>query len=189
MRVLSPSLVLALLLASCASSPRSRFYTLDPVPPRVQRPAPGLMLQVAAVHIPEVLQRQEMVRESAPETLHLSDRNRWGAPLAGMIQRVLEQDLAARLPASTMLSPGSLPPAGTQVLVIDVLRFDAGPSGNVRFEGSWAQFAPGSGKPLLMQRVQLAAQAHPVGGSRGQAAAMSRLLGRLADRIAATLAR
>ncbi len=188
MRSLAPCLVLALLLASCASSPPSRFYTLDPVPPRVQLPAAGLMLQVAAVHIPEVLQRQEMVRESAPETLHLSDRNRWGAPLAGMIQRVLEQDLAARLPASTVLPPGSLPPAGTHVLVVDVLRFDAGPSGTVRLEGSWAQFAPGSGEPLLPQRVQLVTRAHPAGGSRGQAAAMSRLLGRLADRIAAILA-
>ena len=186
MRALAIALIV--LLAGCASSPPSRFYTLDPAPARVRLPAAGLTLQVAAVHIPAVLDRQEMVRESAPERLQLSDRNRWGAPLAQMMRDVLAQDLAARLTGSTLLAPEALPPAGTRVLVVDVLHFDAGPSGEVRLEGSWSQLAPGSGKPLLTQRVRLTARAQP-GGYRSQAAAMSRLLGRLADRIAKTLAR
>lgn len=181
-------IALILVLAACASSPPSRFYTLDPAPARVTRPAAGLVLQVAAVHIPAELDRQEMVRESAPETLQMSDRDRWGAPLAEMMRRVLAQDLATRLTGSTVLAPEALPPPGTRVLVVDVLRFDAGPSGEVRFEGSWSELAARSGKPLLTRHVRLTAPARR-GGYRGQAAAMSGLLGRLADRIASSLAR
>lgn len=176
-----------MLLAGCATSPPSRFYTLDPAPARVRLPASGLIVQVAAVHIPAELDRQEMVRQSAPDTLRLSDRNRWGAPLARMMQRVLAQDLSARLRGSTVLAPETLPPTGTRVLVIDVLRFDAGPSGEVRFEGSWSQLAAGSGKALLTRRIRLTAHA-PHDSYGGQAAAMSRVLGQLADRIARTLA-
>ena len=178
---------LVLLLAACASSPPTRFYTLDPVPARVTLPASGLTLQVAAVHIPGVLDRQEMVRESSPERLQLSDRNRWGAPLAEMMRRVLAQDLAARLPGSTVLPPETVPPAGTRVLAVDVQRFDAGPSGKIRLEGSWSELAAPSGKPLLTRHVRLTAPAQ-AGGYRGQAKAMSLLLGRLADRIASSLA-
>ncbi|MGH8289741.1 MAG: PqiC family protein [Steroidobacteraceae bacterium] len=181
------AIALILLLAGCASSPPVRFYTLAPVAPaRHPPPAARITVQIAAVHIPVVLDRQEMVRESAPETLQVSDGNRWGAPLADMIQRVLTQDLAARLLGSTVLAPQALPPAGTRVLVLDVLRFEVGPSGRAALEGSWSLFATDSGQALLIRRVSLTSR-QSAGSYRGQAAAMSRLLGRLADRIAAAL--
>lgn len=178
---------LMLLVAGCATSPPTRFYTLDPVKP-AQHVAPStpITLQVAAVHLPAMLDRQEMVRETAPDQLHVSDRNRWGAPLGGMIGRVLEQDLLARLPGATIVPAGTLPRAHTRVLVIDVLRFGSGPSGRVRFEGSWSVFAGQSTHPSLSRRVQLSTRA-PVGSFAAQAAAMSRLLGQLCDRIVQSL--
>lgn len=181
------TLVLALLLTGCAASPPARFYTLDPVAPLSNPPATAaLTVQVAAVRIPGILDRQEMVRESAPETLELSDRNRWGAPLGQMMQRVLTQDLAARLPGSTLLGPTALPPAGSRIVAVDVLRFDAGPSGEIVLQGSWTLLAAGNDRPLASHSVNLAS-AGPIGDYAEQAAAMSRLLGRLADRIAAAL--
>jgi uncharacterized lipoprotein YmbA len=187
-RVLALALALTALLAGCAAGPPSRFYSLTAVPPRASLHAPGLMLQIAAVHIPAILDRQEIVRESTPNLLQLSNRNRWGAPLAAMIRQVLEQDLAARLRGSTVLPAEAAAPAGTHVLVIDLLRFDVGPSGTVRLQGSWMQFAPDGTRPVLTRQITLAA-AHPASGYRSQTAAMSRLLGRLADRIAATVTR
>lgn len=183
----SVAIALIVVLAGCASSPPTRFYTLDPIMPAGQGPvSTPLTLQVASVHLPAVLDRQEMVRESAPETLQLSDRNRWGAPLGGMMRRVLSQDLAARLPAGAVLGPDASPPAGAKVLVVDVLRFDAGPSGTVALEGSWTLFAAGSDRALLTRPIRLASSS-PVRSYHDQAIAMSRLLGRLADQIAESL--
>lgn len=182
------TVALIVLLAGCASSPPTRFYTLDPtVPAQTVRPNATLTLQVSAVHIPAVLDRQEMVRESAPERLQVSNRSRWGAPLGEMIRRVLSQDLLARLPGSTLLAPQELPPAGTRVVVLDVLHFSAGPSGRVRLQGTWSVFSGTAAHAFLSAPVQLVS-AQPVHGFRAQAAAMSRLLGRLADRIAGVLA-
>lgn len=184
----SVAVLLTLVLVGCASSPPTQFYTLDPLTPA--RPGPAgvsLVLQVAAVHIPAVLDRQEMVREREPERLQVSDRHRWGAPLAEMIRRVLAQDLLARLPGSTLLAPQELPPSTARVLVLDVLRFAAGPSGRVHLEGNWSAFAGPAAQPFLSARIELASR-RPATGFRAQATAMSRLLGRLADHIAHALA-
>ena len=72
--------------------------------------------------------------------------------------------------------------------MVDVLRFDAGPSGTVVFEGSWTVLAAGSDQPLLTRAVRLRANVR-ARSFHSEAAAMSRLLGRLADRIAALLER
>ncbi len=181
------AIALIVLLAGCASSPRTRFYTLDALVPAHHEPlGTALTLQVGAVRVPAILDRQEMVRESAPQRLQVSDRHRWGAPLAEMIRGVLAQDLLARLPGATLLPPQQLPPAHARVLVLDVLRFAASPSGRVHLDGTWSVYVGHCTQPRFSAREQLVA-GRPVRTYGAQAAAMSRLLGRLAERIAHTL--
>lgn len=177
------------LLAACGSSPPTRFYTLDPVPPHASAAVPSAELRVklAAVHIPPALDRQEMVREQAPDQLAVSDQNRWGAPLGEMIQRVLTQDLTARLGPDRVLLPEE--PASDQVdqIVLDILQFDSGPTGSVTFDGSWSLVRSGSDKPLIDCHVHERESAAP-GDYASDATAMSRILGRLADKIAGAVA-
>ena len=176
------------LLAACGSSPKTQFYTLDPVPPQGAMPAaPSIPVQVASVHIPPALDRQEMVRESAPHQLDISDQNRWGGSLDNMVQRVLTQDLAQRLSPSSVVLPQEPAPAPHDAIVVDILQFDQDASGQVIFDGSWSLTASDSDKPLTSRHVRLSARA--VSNSYSdQVAAMSDVLGELSDNIAGDLA-
>jgi uncharacterized protein len=180
---------LSLLLIGCGSSPPTQFYTLDAVPPR-QTPivrAADAKVQVAAVHIPGALDRQEMVRESAPGKLDVSDQNRWGAPFGEMTRRVLTQDLVQRLGPAAVILPDEPAPQADKI-VVDILQFGSGPSGLVTFDGSCSLMRGGSDTPLATFHVHLSENAQP-DNYRSDAAAMSHILGELADEIAAAVTR
>lgn len=167
-------------LCGCGSSPKTSFFTLDAVDGA--RVAGDKPIQVAAVHIPPDLDRQEIVRERAPGQLDLSNPNRWGAPFDEMVQRTLTQDLARRLPEHDVVFPNEPAAPGTLKLVVDILTFDSDPSGQVTFDGSWALVPQGSDQAIADHHVQL----RDTSGNdpASQAAAMSKILGSLADQIA-----
>lgn len=175
-------------LAACGHSPPTRFFTLDPAPAAgVAARSASAPVQLGAVRIPAGLDRPEMVSETAPDRLRIDDQDHWGAPLGDLVRQALAQDLKARLADGALIAPGAPRPAGARVLAVDILAFQPGPDGQVRLEASWSLM---SGSPLqttLSRQVTLTASP-PSGGAGGQAAAMSDLLGRLSDRIAAVLA-
>jgi uncharacterized protein len=176
-------------VASCRSSPPKRFYVLEAVPPQPQQRSTTDAtsgVQVAAVNIPASLDRQEMVRESAAESLEVSDVNRWGAPLADMAQNVLTRDLMQRLPAEKVIPPRLAAPAATYEITADLLQFGRDATGKVNLAGAWSLYRLGSDAPLLTRNIELSEPTREADYS-AQARAMSRLLGRLADDIAAEL--
>lgn len=178
----------ALPLLGCGSSPKTNFFALEPVKAQTQAAQnDGAPIQLAAVHIPPALDRQEMVRRTAGEALDVSDQDRWAAPFDEMVQRVLSQDLAGRLPPGRVIYPDQPAPAGTDPVVIDILAFEDDGTGQVVFQGSWSVLKSGSNLPLLGQQIRLTA---PISGkgSAGDAEAMSNVLGQLSDRIAARVA-
>ena len=180
----------AVLLVACASTP-TKFFTLDPIAPAqpVASGYAGPALKVLAVHIPPVLDREELVQESAPGEIKVHDFEHWSAPLGLTARQVLVQDLAARLPPGEVLGPDS--PAGPHVatLSVDVVAFSAGPSGAV-LQASWSATAPAgaAGAPLVIRSAlqQLQGPATTADGA-GTTQALSLLLGQLADQIAAAL--
>src|SRR6185437_5459200 len=137
-----PVLMLGALLASCASSPPTQFYTLEPVQPcqpagprgaGANTCAPASIqertlhastrpIQLAPVRIPAVLERQEIVTERGSNELLLSNRHRWGAPLGEMARRTLTQDLLQRLQGNEVVLPEQPAPANTREIVVDILR-------------------------------------------------------------------
>lgn len=185
------ALLLMIVLASCRSSPPKHFYVLDAVPSPERGPsaAPKAAVQVAAVNIPPALDRQEMVREGAADSLQISDRNRWGAPLADMTQAVLTRDLMERLPEGAVIPPRTAAPAGIYEITVDLLQFGSNATGSVVLEGGWSLYRLGSDTPLLNRNVQLSERPGPAADYATQARLMSRLLGRLADEMVTSLPR
>jgi len=177
-------LLIVAAVASCRSSPPKHFYVLDPVPPQQGQSAlTRSAVQVASVNIPPAVDRQEMVRESAAESLQISDRNRWGAPLADMTQDVLTRDLMQRLPASQVIPPRTGAPSGAYEVTVDLLQFGSDATGNVVLEGGWSLYRLGADMPLLNRNVKLSEK--PASGDYAdEARQMSQLVGRLADDIA-----
>jgi uncharacterized protein len=188
--------IILVLLASlfgfvaCGSSPQTRFFTLEPQPPSTASAPPieGTPITVDAVHLPPVLDRLELVRHASPDRLVVSDQDRWGVPLDQLARRVLARDLAARLWPGLIVEPGApRPPGPTRGLTVAVQEFDINAAGRVVLDAEWTLLAGRSAKPVTGHpehiEVDVAAD-----GSEAQAAAMSRALGVLADRIVATLA-
>lgn|SRR5487761_809800 len=175
---------LSFMLSGCGSSPPTHYYTLDPVPAAPSsRAAASMVVQVAAVHIPAALDRRGMVREAAAGSADVSAQNRWVAPLSQMVQRVLTQDLARRLPKGRVILPQEPAAANTHKIVVDILQFESNASGDVIFDGSWSLLRSGSAETALATRhVRLSTRG--AGDFGAQAQAMSRILGRLADQIA-----
>lgn len=90
---------LAACVASCASSPPMRFYTLSPVGNEgAGANAPGA-IRVVRVTLPGEIDRAELVRRIDANRLQLAEDDRWAAPLSEMIRRTLSADLQARVPA------------------------------------------------------------------------------------------
>jgi uncharacterized protein len=176
-------------LTACASSPPTQFYSLTPV--SAQSPAPqsdsaasgAMPLRVAAVHVPPTLDRREVVRRGAGDRLEISGVRRWGAPFDEMVQHVLTQNLVDRLPSGSVVLPSSPAPSGTASVVVDLLQFQSDVGGAVILQGSWSLLAPGQSSPALVRDFRYEDSAS---GQEFEdvAAAMSRLLGHLADDIA-----
>ncbi len=171
-------------LAACGSSPPTRFYTLDPVPP--DHPAvafAGPPIQVGQVMLPPDLDRLSIVTRTGPDRLAVSGEDRWAAPLDGMAQRALAADLAARLPRSQVLAPGDpAPPGGTRTVAVNVRRFDSDATGQVTLDAGWALLK--GTPPVAVRRGHETITVQASTATAGaEAAAMSRVLAELADRI------
>lgn len=176
-----------LALAGCGTSPQTRYFTLSVAAgPAKVRHAITAPVTVAAVHVTSSLDRSEMVRRTGANRVAISDKDRWTAPLGTMTRRVLSQDLAARLPPD-MVVPAHLPvPPHATRIVVSIAWFGPDASGRVRLDGGWSLIEGGAEKPALRGVISLKSGATAEGGD-AQAAVMSRLLGRLATRIAASL--
>jgi uncharacterized lipoprotein YmbA len=138
------------------------------------------------VHLPEELDRLEMVSALGANRLALRSEDRWAAPLDDMSRRVLAQDLAQRLPPQMLLPARAAAPRDARALVVDLQSFGVDASGAGRLQGGWSLVGPDR-QPLLRRAVDLSEPA-AAGDAQAQAAVMSRLLGQLADQIAAALA-
>ncbi len=179
----------AALAAGCASSPPTQFFTLEPIPASHSLPeVPHGPIQIVAVHIPPLLDRDQIVREGSPGALIVSDRHRWGAPLGEMMRGVLTQDLLLRLPATAVVLPQQPAPAQTNTLTVDVLRFEADGSGSIILEGAWSLVPPGSDNSTVNLGIHIT---EPASGAdyAPQVHAMSLALAQLADDIAGLVSR
>ena len=184
-----PVLLLALLLASCSSA-QTYTYVLTSVPPaqptgkgRPLRPP----IEVGEVGIPATLDRQEIVLVAPADRLIVEGTSVWGAPIRQLIRRALSEDLEARLPAGSVLPPGTpAPPTGLRILTVSFDRFSADTSGRVVLQADWQLARSGQPPTRLPHSEQVEVNAG-AGTVAAVVPAMSQALGVLADRIAGRL--
>lgn len=177
----------ALALAGCGTSPPVHFFTLAAVSPVGSRVSKiSAPVRIDAVHIPAILDRQEMVRRTGAATVSITDRDRWAAPLGEMARDVLTRDLAERLGKQSVILPRAPLPASGKHLVVNIASFGETSDHRVRLQASWTLMQGEPPQPVLVRDVNLEVKAAGADAA-SQVAAMSELLGKLADRIAAAL--
>jgi uncharacterized lipoprotein YmbA len=177
-----------------------RFYTLTSIAPetRPDASAGATPLRLARVTVPGELDRAQLVRRIDPTRLQIDDQDRWAAPLDEMIRRVLSADLAARLPANSVLdATASAAGERLQALAVDIHEFYADQSCAVTLRATWVLTPPQtrpSGEPggqpeqprQATEQTQVPATG-PCSGADAVPEAMSRALALLSDRIVAAL--
>ena len=176
-----------LCVCGCGHSVPTHYFTLNDIP--AQAPLSTVTaapVQLTAVHIPAELDRPEVVTRLSGNRLKIDDNDRWGAPLAQMTRNTLAQDLLTRLPQGSFVFPDAPAAPGTRKLVVTVLDCKGGADGTLTVQAAWTLL---SGQPavVMLSGEVLLASPRAGGDAAAQAAALSRILGDLADRIAASI--
>jgi hypothetical protein len=178
------------LLLSCGSSPPTRFYILNEIAPTTPAPAASasnqIPIRVEPVAISPELDRPEIVSRIGPNRVHVAGSDRWAAPLPEQIRRVLSDDLAARLSPGLVADPNEPNTKDPRrSLTIAISEFYGDDSCAVSLRAGWSLSNPQAASQHGIEQVQVPASA-PC--SDELAAAMSRALGVLADRLAVVVA-
>jgi uncharacterized protein len=188
------SVASASLLSSCGSSPPMRYYTLKVIAPaanaheiaaNVAAAAGQVPIRLEPVAIPPELDRRELVSRAGPYRVHISDSDRWAAPLEDQIRRTLSDDLAARLPAGLVADPNE--PAGNEprrLLSIAFANLAADDDCEAAIRADWTLRAPNGDAQRGVEQLQIQGGTPCTGAVP---AALSTALAQLADRLAAVV--
>ena len=189
---LGAALVAGLLLAGCAQSQPTRFYTLSSVLAAPGETGAGadqdLAIGIGAVTLPEYLNRPQLVTRSGSNRVALSDFDNWIEPLQGLVARTLAENLALLLDTDDVLTlPQRRPFRPDYQVEVEITRFDADAAGNAVLDARWWVLGARAETELHSARTTLV---EPVpGGDRTAAvAALSRALGGLSREIADVIA-
>ena len=195
MRYCLPAGVLALLgvcllgLSGCASSPPTRLYVLpsmtgaetaSPAAPR------DLTIGVGPVTLSPYLDRLPIVIRASRARLVLGEFDQWAASLQDLVTRALAENLSRLIPTErVVLHPWSRTVEPDYQVTVDVMQFDAGPSGEVVLAARW-RLLNAKEQALVMRQARFTAAA----GRRDYEAtiiAMGHTLDALSQDMAATL--
>ena len=168
MRYCLPAGVLALLgvcllgLSGCASSPPTRLYVLpsmtgaetaSPAAPR------DLTIGVGPVTLSPYLDRLPIVTRASRARLVLGEFDQWAASLQDLVTRALAENLSRLIPTErVVLHPWSRTVELDYQVTVDVMQFDAGPSGEVVLAARW-RLLNAKEQALVMRQARFTAAA------------------------------
>jgi len=173
-------------LAGCSSTP-TVYYELAAVPGAVDGGVTR-RIGVRALSIPGYLDQGGVPKIGGAYQFASYANDLWAEDLADMLQTVMVEDLAQRLPAATVIgTTGAIGAPSDARVEINVLRFDPDPSGTVVLS---AQIAIEDGTTSAVRRISaFTARAAAAGAAPADiVAVMSALWGQAADRVAQMLA-
>jgi uncharacterized lipoprotein YmbA len=182
---LAITLCATLAAAACASAD-PKLYTINSIPGSELSGAPA-EIALHGVGVAQYLQRSQIVQSSADYRVALRVNAWWGEPLDAMLGRVLVEDLAQRLPHSTIYtSTGAVTGSPDATIELEVQRLDLDRDGHLILIAQCSvSFKSRSSADTRSFRLSQPATS---AGVEGQVAATSVALAQVADRIAGTLA-
>ena len=180
-------LALVIVLAGCASSPPSQFYTLSATAAPQLAPAARTeyRIVVGPATVPDAVDRPQLVVRMSENRVALVEQARWAEPLSSAIPAVIAEDLGRLLSSSGVVAyPQGSADFDYQVL-IEVLRFDSVLNEGATLEVAWTLRPTNGGEPafgrtLVRERADGA-------GYEALVAAHSRALRAVSAEIAQTI--
>jgi hypothetical protein len=180
------------LAAGCSSAPPVRFYVVTPLAgaaPAARAPGPGIV--IAAVRLPEYLERPQLVTRSGDNLLQLEEFNQWGGNLAKDLTRVMAENLSLLLGSDAVVAAPHAPRKRPDYRIeIEVLRFERAGDARVHLAAKWWLQRGTDGSPLASPTTVLASEPLPAAaGAELTVAAMSGVYGELSRVIAQAVMR
>jgi uncharacterized lipoprotein YmbA len=144
-RSLIPVLLIAVLMTSCLRSNPSHFFTLEPVingeskaNKMEKRNVHATILGIGPIRLPGYMNRPQIVTRLNNNEVHISEFNRWASPVANRIPTVLQNNLAALLPAMEVTEYSLHQHLEfTFQAIIDIVEFIGQPNGDVVLKARW----------------------------------------------------
>lgn len=178
-------------LAGCASSPVPSYFALDPgaSPARVTGRADdrGAIILVGPVHVPERIDRAQIVLVGEGHRVLIRQQDRWAEPIADGITRTLARVLAGALPGHAVMPAGILAPANAWRLAVDVTAMDARTDGRVDLALDWTLQSLQPAAPVALVGQERIATAATADGTEAMVGAMRSAIEQAATRIAARI--
>jgi len=171
-----------ILVAGCASTPASHFYTLSAATTPAATSS-DLAVVVGPVSVPAVVDRPQIVVTTGPNQIRVEEFSRWASPLQDNISRVVAQNLVALLGTPHVtLSPQTLSADAGYRVAIEVQSFESTPGNSAMLDAAWTVRRMSNGKSKMGRTdVREAVQDNSYDAL---AAAHSRAVARLSQDIA-----
>jgi uncharacterized protein len=167
-------------LAGCSA--RVYQYQLAPLPGAV-RGGNGLRIGVRGIAVPSALAHSGLPQPGGIYEANSFPNDVWAAPIGGMLQSTMVQNLAQRLPGDSVIASGGAIGATPDIYVeINILAFAPDAAGSVALQAQLATRPASAPKNWQLQAFAASAQ----GGTTPEsiAAAMSTLWAQAADAVA-----
>lgn len=179
--------VIAVVIAGCASSSPSRFYTLSPTLAPAVMPQANYSVSVGPVSVPAVVDRPQIVVRTDPHQVFIGEFDRWASPLKDDIGRVVVENLVSLLGTRQVtLFPQSTAAGASYRVMIDVLRFDSELGKAATLDALWTVSSAKKDGQSHRDRTTLT-EATQGGDYAALVAAHSGALGQLSAEIAKTI--
>lgn len=174
----------ALILAGCASA-AIRDWRIEFVPGPVQG-GTGARISVRSIGLPGALSQPGVPQPSPATAANSFPNDLWAAPLAAMLQMVMVENLAQRLPRDVVLADGgAIGATPDQFVEIQILSFSPDASGLISLKAQLAT-RPYNNMDWTLKSFSASAQGGMTAASI--TSCMSQLWGQVADQLATMLA-
>jgi uncharacterized protein len=139
---LMSSLSAAAMLAACASSPTSNFYTLSGASSaNGTQPAAGSLpfyFELAPVDMPQQVARNQLVVQTSPAQVKVLEEERWASLPADEVRRALSADLTQRLGSIDVYGTAYPDTARVYRIKLNVQRFESWPGSQAVIDAVWS---------------------------------------------------
>ena len=176
-------------LAGCATTPRSRFYILEPVKTDASaQPAElATAVGVGPVELPKYLDRPQIAVRSGANELFYDETQRWAEALQDNVTAVLTENLSRLVPTDRVaVFPWGRTTTIDYQVEAQISRFDADANGNVVLSANWKLYREHNREVVAQKKTTFT---EPVDGAgyTGIVAAQSRALASLSREIAGAI--
>lgn len=179
------SILFALLFLPGCGSGYPNFYTLSP-----EGSSPtggGIGIGVGPVILAEYVDRQNLVIQTGPNKMEISESDLWSGDLDNSIARVLSINIGRHLGTGNVRTyPWQRDSEIDYQVAMDIREFIARDDGYAHIEASWRIYSL-PGRNLTASRTFIAKEPVATEDFEAVVAAQSRLLGRLAQDIASAI--